>query len=105
MLLDEPTGSLDVRQQLVIFDILRRRAVEDGVAVMIVTHDINLAARYCSDMLLLSHGKVAAVGSPEVVVRPEVLEPVCGVKMTVLERGDLGLRWVVPLEPCAEDEP
>ncbi len=97
--LDEPTGSLDLRQQLAIFDILRRRAVDDGVAVVVVTHDVNLAARYCSDVLLLDEGKAVAVGPPEAVVRPDVLAPVYGVNMTALQQGDFGPRWVVPLQP------
>jgi len=105
LLLDEPTASLDLRQQLVIFDILRRRAVEDNVTVVVVTHDVNLAARYCSHVVLLDDGKVAAVGPPEAVVTPDVLEPVYGVKMMALGGEESGPRWIVPVKPVSEGGP
>jgi len=104
MLLDEPTSSLDLRHQIAIFAILRRRADVDGLAVVVVTHDVNLAARYCSNVLLMHEGRAAAMGTPDDVIAPEVLAPVYGVAMETLTRaGGADRGWVVPIdEACAE---
>jgi len=97
MLLDEPTASLDLKHQLAIFRLLRDRAWREGLAVVVVTHDVNLAAQYCSHVVLLNAGKVAALGQPEDVVMPEVLSPVYGVELTTLAvAGAAGRQWVVP---------
>ncbi len=97
LLLDEPTASLDLQHELAIFQILRERADTDGLAVVVVTHDVNLAARFCTHVLLMCDGRVAAAGPPDAVVKPEILEPVYGVELTTLAmRDDPDCRWVVP---------
>ncbi|UCE60042.1 MAG: ABC transporter ATP-binding protein [Phycisphaerales bacterium] len=96
MLLDEPTASLDLQHQLAIFRILRDRAWYDGLAVVVVTHDVNLAARFCSHVLLLDEGQVASMGAPADVVTPDVLAPVYGVELATL--GGADYRWIVPAD-------
>ena len=88
LLLDEPTASLDLQHQMAIFRILRDRAARDGLAVVVVTHDVNLAARYCTQVLLLNDGRAVALGEPEAVVTPAVLEPVYGVALALLTGTD-----------------
>ena len=103
LLLDEPTASLDLHHQLAIFDILRDRAVHDGLAVVVVTHDINLAVRYCSQVVLLDQGRVVAQGSAAEVLTAERLGPVYGVEMTTLTHPAVpNRRWIVPLERVSE---
>jgi len=96
LLLDEPTASLDLEHQLAIFSILRERARTDGLAVVIVTHDVNFAARYCDQVLLLSDGKVVACGPPSEVVTPGVLEPVYGVGLAQAPLPSGDGYWIVP---------
>jgi len=99
LLLDEPTASLDIAHQLAILSILRDRAEQDGVAVIVVTHDVNLAAQFCSHILLLSEGQLVAGGPPDEVVAPAMLASVYGVPMTSLvAAGDASRRWVVPVD-------
>jgi iron complex transport system ATP-binding protein len=99
MLLDEPTTSLDLQHQLAIFRILRDRAVGDGLTVVVVTHDVNLAAKFCSHVILLDQGRVAATGSPPEVITPAVLAPVYRVKLRALTvNGDGDAQWIVPNE-------
>jgi iron complex transport system ATP-binding protein len=95
LLLDEPTASLDLQYQLAIFRILQERASLDGLAVVVVTHDVNLAARFCSHVLLLHDGKPVACGTPHDVLRPTVLEPVYDVKLAAL--GSSERQWLVPV--------
>jgi len=105
LLLDEPTASLDLRHQLGIFEILRERTSRSGLAVVVVTHDVNLAARFCSHVLLLDNGRVVAAGTPEDVVTPDVLGPVYGVALAMLASPSTGDgRWIVPVGVARGDD-
>jgi iron complex transport system ATP-binding protein len=76
ILLDEPTAFLDIRHQHAIYGLLVRLVREQAKTVVCVSHDLNLAATYADDLVLLDHGHVAAAGRPEEVLRSEVLSPV-----------------------------
>ena len=80
-LLDEPTSHLDIRNQLSIYRMMRRLADDWKMAVVCVSHDVNLAARFADRLVLMRDGRVAASGSPAEVVRPEVLSEVYGVEI------------------------
>ena len=84
LLLDEPTNHLDVRYQHEVLELVR----SVGVTTVVVLHDLNLAARYCDDLVLLDRGRVTCVGPPRKVLTPEVLQPVYGVTVRCLEDGD-----------------
>lgn len=99
LLLDEPTAALDLYHQLSIFEILARLAAKDGLLVMVVTHDINLAARFCTHVLLLDDGHCVASGSPAEVMRPELLQSVYHVELAAIDAVDQAGRWVVPIKP------
>ena len=72
MLLDEPTSALDVRHQEQVLAIARACA-DEGRTVVVVLHELNLAARYADRVVLLADGKVVADGHPTVAMDPEVL--------------------------------
>ncbi len=98
LLLDEPTASLDIQHRLGIFRILTDRAHDEGLAVVVVTHDVNLAAQFCSHVLLLHEGRVVASGAPREVITPDVLNPVYGVRLVTLRPpNESGPEWVVPV--------
>ncbi|MEE8386072.1 MAG: ABC transporter ATP-binding protein [Dehalococcoidia bacterium] len=107
LLLDEPTAGLDLCHELAVFSRLRKLAEEDGLAVVVVTHDINLAARFCGRVLLLDDGRPVAAGPPAEVISTEVLEPVYGVELVAARAGRSGDSWIVPLGPRhpASDDP
>ncbi|WP_144791767.1 ABC transporter ATP-binding protein [Kocuria palustris] len=75
LLLDEPTNHLDIRYQHEVLATVRSLARTS----IVVLHDLNLAARYCDELVLLDGGRVAAAGAPQDVLRPEILEPVYGI--------------------------
>jgi iron complex transport system ATP-binding protein len=77
LLVDEPTAALDLEHQLRVFALLARLA-DGGRSVLVVTHDVNLASQFAARVALLDRGRVAACGSPDAVLRREVLEPVYG---------------------------
>lgn len=95
-LLDEPTASLDLYYQLSTFELLRKLAVTDRLLVIVVTHDLNLASRFCTNVLLLNDGRQVAAGTPENVLTPEVLKPVYNVELANARVDDVG-KWLVPL--------
>ncbi|WP_129668529.1 ABC transporter ATP-binding protein [Phytoactinopolyspora endophytica] len=72
LLLDEPTNHLDIRFQHDVLQLVRAL----GVTTVVVLHDLNLAARYCDEVVLLDDGRVVAAGTPDTVLRSELLEPV-----------------------------
>lgn len=75
ILLDEPTSFLDAKHRVEIMLLLRRIA-EKGVAVLITTHDVELALRLCDRVVLLSKGRVVCSGEPELVLRDELLREI-----------------------------
>jgi iron complex transport system ATP-binding protein len=84
LLLDEPTSSLDPAHQHLAMGLLRAQG-RSGHGVLVALHDLDLAAAYADRMVLLAAGRVAAEGTVRDVLRVEVLEPVFGVSMLVLE--------------------
>jgi iron complex transport system ATP-binding protein len=70
LLVDEPTVHLDLGHQLEIMELLQRLAAE-GLIVIAVLHDLNLAARYADELLLLHRGRVLASGPPAAVIEPD----------------------------------
>ena len=91
LLLDEPTAFLDLHHQLDIARIIKRLNRERGLTVVLVSHDLNLASQYCDQVLLLNHGRLAAMGSPQTVIKPEVIEAVYGCSVLVDRHPQSGL--------------
>ncbi len=85
MLLDEPTSHLDVKNQLKIYRMMRRLADQWHMAVVCVSHDVNLAARFADEMLLMRDGRIIADGAPAEVIRKDVLGQTYGVEIDLVE--------------------
>jgi iron complex transport system ATP-binding protein len=96
LVLDEPTASLDIRHQMAILELLRRSA-DQGMTVLVVTHSLDLAAQFSDRMLLLSEGRVAAEGTPDEVLREDVLTEVYGWPISVSRDADTDTPRVAPL--------
>jgi iron complex transport system ATP-binding protein len=90
LLLDEPTASLDISFQEQIFTYARHLA-DQGRAVIAAVHDLRVAARYCSRLILLAAGRILADGSPEQVLTPELLARAYGVNVRVYRNQITGL--------------
>ncbi len=75
LLLDEPTNHLDIAHQRQILDMVRQEAVECGLTVVMVLHDMNLASLYCDELLLMESGQMRALGAPhEVLIASQIEE-------------------------------
>jgi iron complex transport system ATP-binding protein len=97
LVLDEPGTALDIRHEMEVMELLRR-LVGDGMAVLIITHHLNLAARYADRMLLLDRGRVVVEGIPGEVLREDVMTRVFDWPLAVMPWRD-GAPQVVPLRP------
>ncbi|WP_172252087.1 ABC transporter ATP-binding protein [Saccharibacillus deserti] len=90
LLLDEPTAYLDIYYQLDVMELVREWRAEEGLTVVAVLHDLNLAAQYAERMLLLQEGTAAAEGTPEEVLTPQGVGRLFGVAPPiVVEREEI----------------
>ncbi|MBU0699170.1 MAG: ABC transporter ATP-binding protein [Proteobacteria bacterium] len=85
ILLDEPTASLDLAHQVRLLDLMEKLKREKGVTVVMVSHDVNLAAMYADSLLLLHKGRIVSRGNPDQVLTFETLEEVYGCTLLVDE--------------------
>lgn len=83
LLLDEPTSNLDIAYQHILLELLQDRVQEDGLTVLAVLHDMNLAARYASQIALLKQGELLTVGTPQEVLTPSWIQQTFGVSSIV----------------------
>lgn len=98
LLLDEPTSALDLRYQLKVMMSVSEIARERGIIVIVVLHDIALAARWCSRIVVMDEGAVVADGSPWTAITPELLARVYRVAARV-ERCSLGHMQIISDAP------
>lgn len=95
ILLDEPTSNLDIWHQLDVLNVARTMVEEKGVTVIMAMHDLNLAARYSHDLLMLKDGQVVMTGGPEDVLTRDNIADVYNVDSQVREHD--GTPYVVHL--------
>lgn len=96
LVLDEPTTFLDVGHEMAVFELLHRLA-HDGLAVLLVSHQLNLVARFATQMVLLHDGRVAADGAPDDVMLASILERVYNWPLVVTRDPAVGAPALVPL--------
>lgn len=94
LLLDEPTSSLDLRNQLEVLALIRQISRERGIAAVVAMHDLNLALRFADRFILLKDKTIYAAGGAEVMT-PENIEAVYAVPVTIAAHN--GSRVVIPL--------
>ena len=78
LILDEPTANLDIRHEMEVFELVSDLVHGDGIAGVVVTHHVNLAARFVDRMVVMNDGRTEASGTPGEVITREVLERVFG---------------------------
>ena len=96
IVLDEPTTFLDIAHEMALFELLDTLARE-GMGVLLVSHQLNLVARFADRMVLFHHGSIAAAGTPAEVMRGDVLERVYEWPLVVARDPAVGAPVLVPL--------
>ncbi|KUG57006.1 MULTISPECIES: ABC transporter ATP-binding protein [Kocuria] len=103
VLLDEPTTYLDLAHQVEILELVHRLNRDLGRTVVMVLHDISLAARFSDHIVAMAGGRVVARGTPEEVVTAELLAEVFGLRAQVVPEPVSGRPHVIPLARIAAD--
>ncbi|VEI48844.1 ABC-type cobalamin/Fe3+-siderophores transportsystems, ATPase components [Actinobacillus equuli] len=85
LLLDEPLAALDIAHQVEVMELVKKLAHELNLGVIIVIHDINLAARYCDQLVALHSGKLLAQGDAFEIVNSPKLKQIYGIDLNVIE--------------------
>ncbi|PWS42931.1 cobalamin/Fe(3+)-siderophore ABC transporter ATP-binding protein [Streptomyces sp. ZEA17I] len=97
LLLDEPTTFLDASHQIEVLDLLTDLNQERGTTIVMVLHDLNLAARYADHLIALADGKLHSFGSPAEVLTEETVRAVFGLESRVIEDPVSGRPLMLPL--------
>ena len=103
LLLDEPTTFLDIHYQLQLLELLKRLNQQQGLSVVTVLHDINLAARYSDRIACLKQGRLWAIGSVADILVPQTIRDIFDVEADILETS-VGLQ-ILPLASSRTGEP
>lgn len=104
LLLDEPTSHLDINNELEILEIISHLRKKEGKSVILVSHDLNLAARYCERLILLKEGKIFAKGEVGEVITPENIRSVYSLNALVKRHPLTGFVYTLPISLQKEKE-
>lgn len=96
LLLDEPTTFLDLAHQLEVLDLLTDLNVQRGTTIVMVLHDINLAARYADHLVAMRSGRVVAAGAPAQILNASLMREVFGLDTRVITDPVAGTPLIVP---------
>jgi len=90
LLLDEPTNSLDLGHSIQLMKLLKNLNLNGGISILIISHDIQLASKFCRRIVLLKHGKKIADGKTESIINSELLKEAydCDIKVFEDSKGD-----------------
>ncbi|MCH3978381.1 MAG: ABC transporter ATP-binding protein [Candidatus Methanomethylophilus sp.] len=105
LLLDEPTSNLDIRHQLDVTKMLKRLSDEKGILVIMISHDISIAAKFSDEIIMLRDGAIYAAGTPNEVITEPNLEAVYGVKSRIVDddgRPHVILKDALPMDDLIE---
>ena len=97
LLLDEPTANLDLAHQATMLALVRGRCDRGDTGAVVVTHDVNLAAEFSDQIMLLSEGRTVAVGPPHSVLTPELLQEVFELRVLVDSHPISGAPRITPV--------
>ncbi len=105
LIMDEPTNHLDISHQTSFLNLARQLAVENGLAILVALHDLNLTSLYADRVAVLADGKLQAFGTPEEVFVEKTLSPIYGSRFHVITHPEYGTPLVLPAGPDMEYAP
>lgn len=88
LLLDEPISALDISHAVEVMSLVREMCHSQQRSALVVLHDVNMAARYCDQIIALRQGEVVMQGAPSDLMRSEMLREIYGLPMQVMARAD-----------------
>lgn len=97
LLMDEPISNLDINHQIHIMDLVKSSQEEKGLTVVAVLHDLNIAAQYCEDLILLDKGEVFCWGKPQEVLTEDNIKSVYGIDVHIMDNPLNGFPIIIPI--------
>lgn len=97
LLLDEPTLHLDINHQLEIMELVDELARKKGIIVVLVSHDLNLAGRYCDRLVLLNGGSISSIGEPEEVLTKRNINDVYNIEVEISYNRIIEANTIIPV--------
>ena len=104
LILDEPTTYLDISYQVEVLEVIRRLNEKSGTTILMVLHDINLAARFSDLMYALKDGKIHSCGEPAQMVSTGILSDVFEINARILDDTDNGCPFFIPLNHLKSED-
>lgn len=98
LLLDEATSHLDIGHKIETMDMVKKMNKEEGVTVISIHHNLDMAARYCDRLVLIDGGRIRTVGEPEEVLTPGHLRAVYGIEAEIHENPRDGTLYISPID-------
>jgi iron complex transport system ATP-binding protein len=105
LVMDEPTNHLDISHQTSFLNLARQLAVENGLAILVALHDLNLTSLYADRVAVLAGGELKVLGTPEEVFMEGILSSVYGSNLRVITHPEYGIPLVLPAGPDPEYAP
>lgn len=102
ILLDEPTSALDLHHQIEVMELIRELNEKEDITVMAVLHDINLASRFCSRIVILKDGMVKSDGAPKEIINQEEMETLYNMKLLIKNNPLLAKPEIIPIRVMDE---
>lgn len=84
LFLDEPTSHLDINHQVEIFELLTELNAKRNLAVVVISHDLNICAEYCPELLIIKDGRICRRGEPKNILTEEIVREVYGAEVSIL---------------------
>jgi len=97
LILDEPISMLDIHHALEIMDTIKHLNSTVGITILTVLHDLNIAAEYSDELILLDEGEIVAIGTPEKVLTSENLEKVYKIKVSISKNPYTNKPLIIPI--------
>ncbi len=104
LLLDEPTASLDLKHQIAILKLLKQLSNNENKTVVLVTHEVNLAAQFCDRLYLLDQGRIVKAGPPTEVLQFNLIQQVYGVNVYIDINPFTNSIYILPYDLKGEQE-
>ena len=97
LILDEPISNIDIHHQIQLLDVLKNLNKEKNITIITILHDLNLAAQYSDEIILLSEGEIVTIGNPQEVLTKEVIKEVYNIKVDMVVNPSTGRPYIIPV--------
>lgn len=97
LVLDEPISHLDIQHQIELLKLVKHLAQQQNITVVMILHDLNFAMAFADHVIVMHDGKIAAEGSPEEVLSPDLIKTVYGVETCLIKNPITGMQHILPI--------